>query len=67
MTTKIDIKCHRCGYQWQQELADLRAERVIYRGEAAGGGTRLETYLVTCPNDGSKVTVEVEIAGGDND
>jgi hypothetical protein len=58
MSEFVKVRCHTCGHEWPEDLSQAQAQRVIYRGE--NQQTRVEVYVFTCPQDGSKVAVEVE-------
>ncbi len=56
MSNIITATCHTCGHKWEVDLAKAQAERAIFKG---GKKIRVETYFFTCPNDSTKVAVEV--------
>ncbi|MCB9077122.1 MAG: hypothetical protein H6631_05995 [Anaerolineaceae bacterium] len=58
MNNTITVRCPTCGHEWWQDLSQAQTQRVIYRGDQKQ--TRVEVYVFTCPQDGTKVAVEVE-------
>jgi len=57
MSQYISVTCQSCGHRWHEDLDKAQRRRVIFKGEKK---TRVETYVFTCPRDGTQVAVEVE-------
>ena len=58
MSRYIPVTCPTCQHQWHEDLDQAQAKRVIFKGEKK---TRVETYVFTCPKDGTQVAVEVTV------
>jgi hypothetical protein len=63
MARNIEVECPTDGYRWTVDLDTLQTTEIVYRGLMEKGGrpkTRVESYRVRCPHDGTWVVVEVE-------
>ena len=56
MSRYVTVTCPACGHEWQEDLD--KATRTIVRGEKK---TRTARYILTCPNCGDRVVVEVKL------
>ncbi len=62
MARIIDITCPTCKYEWQVDLDQSQAQKVVFKGLREGQPkTKEETYRFKCPHDGAWVVAEVTI------
>ncbi len=58
MSQYVSVTCQSCGHQWHADLAQAQHQRTIYRGPEKK--IKVETYVFTCPKDGTQTAVEVK-------
>ncbi len=52
------VICIRCGHRWTVDVAALgKPERTLYKGQQRA--TRVETFRLVCPNDGTVNMLDV--------
>ena len=66
MNVEIEIECHTCPHKWTMTYSQLKreAERTVHRNDSpveARGETTVETYVVKCPKDGTRIAVDIEL------
>lgn len=62
MARTIPLTCPTCGHQWQVDLDKYQSQQTLYKVyRGSQPKTKVETYYLPCPKDGTEVVAEVEI------
>lgn len=63
MSHSITVRCPQCGFTWDEDL-DWHVEHETLH--VAQTDARRQSFRFKCPQDGTWVTVEVELGEGED-